>query len=256
MIQNLRRPVYRKENNVFYISRKDRFKYRAEGIVLLIIIALFFYRSLFAVPFLLPVYLLYGRQRKRKLIQNRKKELAIQFKDALLAVSANQRAGYSVENAFRQAYEDMILLYGRASPICKELYTVIIGLSNNLILEKLLYDFGKRSGIEDIIEFAEVFAAAKRNGGNMTEVIERSVSVIEEKIGTEREIQVLISAKEMEQKIMNIVPFGILLYISITSKGFFDVLYHNLPGVCIMTVCLMIYIGAVMLSSKIVNIEV
>ena len=90
----------------------------------------------------------------------------------------------------------------------------------------------------------------------MTEVMERCVCVIEEKLVTEREIQVLISAREMEQKIMNVVPFGILLYISVTSKGFFDVLYHNLAGVCIMTVCLAVYVGAVILSSKIVNIEV
>ena len=133
---------------------------------------------------------------------------------------------------------------------------MISGMGNNRTLEAMMYDFGKRSGVVEITEFAQVFAAAKRNGGNLTEVIERSAAIIEEKIETEKEIQILISAKKLEQKIMNVVPFGILLYISITSKGFFDVLYHNPLGIAIMTACLSVYIWSVFLSRKIVNIEV
>ena len=106
------------------------------------------------------------------------------------------------------------------------------------------------------MEFAEVFSAAKRGGGNLTEVIGRSVAVIEDKIETEKEIQVVISARQMEQKVMNVVPFGILLYISIVSRGFFQVLYKNVIGVAVMTVCLAVYLGAVWLSNRIVDIEV
>lgn len=73
---------------------------------------------------------------------------------------------------------------------------------------------------------------------------------------TEREIQTVISARQMEQKIMNIVPFGILLYISAASKGFFDVLYKNVAGIIIMSICMAAYIGAVWLSNRIVDIEV
>lgn len=235
---------------------KDKLKDRVIGIGLVAMLAFFFYRSLWAVPFLIPVYWLYRREAAKTYEQKYRKQVAVQFKDTILAVSANQKAGYSVENAFKQSYQDMVLLYGRESMICKELYVILSGLSNNLTLEKLLYDFGNRCGVEEIKEFAEVFAVAKRNGGNLTEVIERSVSVIEEKIETEKEIQVLISARKLEQKIMNVVPFGILLYVSVTSKGFFDVLYHNPAGVIIMTACLVVYFAAVFLSRRIVNIEV
>lgn len=235
---------------------KERVKNVVIGLLLVAVLAFFFYRSLLALPFLIPVYLLYQREAAHSYMSHRKKETSIQFKDAILSVSANQKAGYSVENAFKQAYADMVLLYGNGSIICKELSMIIAGLGNNVMLEKLLYDFGKRSGVEEISEFAEVFAAAKRNGGNLTEVIERSISVIEEKVETEKEIQVLISARRLEQKIMNVVPFGILVYISATSKGFFDVLYHNPVGVLIMTVCLISYVAAVLLSRRIVNIEV
>lgn len=238
------------------LNKKDNIKCILEGIAVVALFAWFFYRSFLALPFLLPVYLLYQRERRKSLEKKQQKEIAVQFKDAILAVSANQKAGYSVENAFKQSYEDMALLYGKESMICKELYTVIAGLKNNVPLEGLLYDFGKRSHTEDIIEFSQVFAVAKRSGGNMTEIIERSASIIEDKVETEKEIQVVISARQMEQKIMNVVPFGILLYISAASKGFFDVLYKNIAGVAIMSICMAVYIGAVFLSNKIVDIEV
>ncbi len=226
------------------------------GMGIVAVIGFFFYRSLWSLPFLAPVFLLYQREAAKDKEQKRRRETAIQFKDAILSVSANQKAGYSVENAFRQAYGDMVLLYGKDSGICREWYAIVSGLGSNMVLEDMMYGFGKRSGVEEIMEFAQVFAAAKRNGGNLTEVIERSASVIEDKVETEKEIQIVISARKLEQRIMNVVPFGILLYISAASKGFFDVLYHNPAGVLVMTVCLAVYMAAVLLSRKIVNIEV
>ena len=242
--------------NKWSMRQKAGWKDRLAGAGIVAMLGFFFYRSVWSLQFLTPVYLLYLREAVRAHAQKRNRETAIQFKDAILAVSANQKAGYSVENSFRQSYEDMVLLYGKESIICRELYTMIAGLGNNRILEQMMYEFGKRSGVDEIMEFAQVFAAAKRNGGNLTEVIERSASVIEEKVETEKEIQLLITARKLEQKIMNVVPFGILLYVSATSQGFFDVLYHNPAGIIIMTVCLIIYIAAVILSGRIVNIEV
>jgi len=120
----------------------------------------------------------------------------------------------------------------------------------------LLLSLGERSGITDIREFGNVFAIAKRNGGNMTDILMRTSTVIGKKMEIDREIQVLISAKRMEQQIMNMVPFAIIVYISFTSPGFFDVLYHNALGVGIMTVCLVVYFIAYHISSRIIEISV
>lgn len=249
MKKSLKRPEYA-------FSRGEELQCALEGGLLIVFLAVFFYRSLWAAPFLLPVFFFYRREKKRTCADGKKKKTAEQFKDAILSVSAGQKAGYSVENAFLQAYGDMERLYGKDSVICRELHRIGAGLGNNITLERLLADFAARSRVEDIMEFAEVFGAAKRSGGNMTEIITGSVSVIEAKIETEKEIQVLLSARQMEQKIMNVIPFGIVLYISATSRGFFDVLYHNAAGTTVMTACLAIYTAAVLLSRRIVRIEV
>lgn len=240
----------------YRFQAKECLVYVAEGALLVAIIAYFFYRSWIACVGLMPVLILFLREKRKELAKKQRQDLSVQFKDLILAVSANQKAGYSIENAFRESYRDMAMLYGENGIICTELKHIIVGLDNNVILEKLLYSLGMRSGLQDVVQFADVFLIAKRSGGSMTDILSKTAAVIEQKTETEKEIQLMISAKKTEQKIMNMVPFFIIFYVGSTSKGFFDVLYHNLIGVIIMTVCLGFYMAAYLLSKRIVDIEV
>lgn len=240
----------------YHFTFVQKLLYLLEGCLLVGMIGYFFYQSWIACVCLFPVLAFFLREKKKELAKKRRQELSMQFKDLVLSLSANQRAGYSIENAFREAYRDMEMLYGTESPVCQEVRHIIRGLENNVVLEKLLYNLGIRSSLQDIMQFADIFVIAKRSGGNMTDILEKTAAVIEQKIETDKEIQLMISAKKMEQKIMNMVPFLIIFYIGTASKGFFDVLYHNLIGVVIMTVCLGFYGAAYLLSKRIVEIEV
>ena len=219
-------------------------------------IGYFFYDSVVATLLFVPGIPFFMKYRKKEYGKRRRDELRIQFRDAVNSVSANQKAGYSIENAFREAYNDMVLLYGSRSIICKELDYIRKGLSNNLLLENMLINLGERSGIDDVMQFGEVFAIAKRSGGNLTAMIEMTASVIEQKTDVEQEINVMISSRKMESNIMCLVPFFMIFYMSTTSKGFFDCLYHNVVGVVIMTVCLAIYIAAYLISQRLVDIRI
>ncbi len=194
-------------------------------------------------------------QKKRQMERNRR-IIGIQFRDALVSVMTNLKAGYSSENAFIEARRDMILLFGKKSLIAHELSKVEKGIRNNVPLEKIIYRMGRETGNSDIQDFAEVFAVAKRSGGNMTGIIEKTIAVISQKVDVEKEIDVLISAKRMEARIMNMVPFFIIFYVGLTSPGFFMPLYHNVFGIILMSICMGVYIFAYLLSERIVNIDV
>lgn len=73
---------------------------------------------------------------------------------------------------------------------------------------------------------------------------------------TRKEIQVVLSAKKMEQNMMSLIPCLILLYVQTVSPGFLDAMYHNPAGIAIMTAALGVYLGAVVWGKKIVEIEV
>ena len=55
---------------------------------------------------------------------------------------------------------------------------------------------------------------------------------------------------------MNGIPVFILAYLKLTSADYMEVLYGNMVGIIFMTVCLVAYGGAILLSEKIVNISV
>lgn len=245
------------------LKRQDYHKYcwkkgeRVKAIFLCIgvtdVFAYFFYRSFVALVPLSAIgvvaFCLISRQKAEK----SREDLAIEFRECILAVATFLQAGYSVENAFLECGQDMALMYGEDAAICQELKFIKRGLNINISLEELLTDMAERSACEDIAQFAQIFALAKRNGGNMSEIIRNSAGQIGRQIELRQEIQMLLSGKKMELTVMKVMPFGILLYIDMANPGYFDPLYHNLLGIIIMTGCLAAYLGAYLLGEHIMK---
>ncbi len=223
------------------------------AILIVLFLAYFFYRSLWACLPLLGVGVLYVRMQRRRRCSQCRQELTIQFRECILSVSASLKAGYAVENAFLESRTDMELLYGRDSLIYRELELIRRGLVINITLEEQLFELAQRSDSPEIVQFARVFSIAKRNGGNMSEIIGMTAELIGQKLDAAREVETVLSGRRMEQTIMKIMPFGVLGYIGVSYPGYFDSLYHNWQGVAIMTVCLGIYLAAYVLGEKILQ---
>ena len=232
---------------------RELFAEIAKSVMVVILLAYFFYRSVWAVLPLSVVGVLFFRMEREKKLAKRKEELNMQFRECILSVVTSVKAGYAVENAFMESRSDMKLLYGEESMIYEELECIRRGLVINITLEELRADLGKRSDNEDILQFAQVFSIAKRGGGNLPEVIRSTVELIGQRIDAKQEIQTVLSGRKMEQAIMKIMPFGILFYIGSSYPGYFDDLYHNWQGAAIMTVCLVAYLAAYVLGDKILN---
>lgn len=215
----------------------------------------FFYRSLWAMFPLGLVGVMYYRAEIKELILKKKDMAKEQFKELLMLVSTGQKAGYSAENAFLSSYPDMKLLYGEDSSICKMLRILKTGRENNVDFSTLWRQMGDWTDIPEIQEFAAVYEISGKYSGNMAGVMEKTAGMIVKKMETEKEIEVLLSARKLEQKIMNAMPFLIMLYVNLTSPGYFDKLYHSLAGTVVMTLCLGVYLGAYILSRKIAFVK-
>ena len=215
--------------------------------------AYFFYHSAWAMIPLSAVGIYVFLQMSNDKAEREREELNIEFRECILAVATSLQAGYSVENAFLECKQDMELMFGEDMPISRELTIIRRGLAINIPLEDLLSNLSYRSRCEDIAQFAQIFALAKRNGGNMTEIIRSSANQIGKRIELKQEVQMRISGKKMELIIMEFMPFVILFYINMGSPGYFDSLYHNLTGIVIMTGCLAVYSGAYLLGRYILK---
>lgn len=239
----------------YSLTVSEGIRYGLEGCLILGMVSWLFYDSVLVfVFFIFPFLYLYLKRKKKELCKKRKTMLQRQFREVILAVSSHLQAGFSVENAFREAYKDICVLFGKKSLMAKELSWILRRVENNEALEQAFMQFALRSDLEDIYEFAEVFAIAKRGGGEIRNIIARTADIIGDKLEVKREIQTIISEKQMEQKIMQCMPFGIIGYLSLTSPGFLDSLYYNVPGIVLMTVCLCVYVLACFLAEKILDI--
>lgn len=239
----------------FSLSWKHTGVLLLESLVTGTIAAYLFYESfwgLFGIPF---IFFLLRKRKILQLIRERKNTLEQQFLDALRAVSTALLAGLSTENAWKEAQKEIGLLHGCQSYMYLEMDEMNRCVQMNIPLEQKLEEFAQRSKVESIVSFAEIFSFAKRSSGNFVQIIESTTARITQKYETGREIEVMIAAKKMEQKVMNVIPAGILLYLKISSMEFIDVLYGNILGICFMTGCLGVYCAAIALSDKILDIQ-
>ena len=242
--------------DIYLFSLKEWVFVLGEAALLSGLISYLFYKSLFACLLFLPFCPVLIRRKKEQKKKKRKEKLRDGFRECLQSVAGALNAGYSMENAWKDAEADMIRFLGEEHDMTKELRRMNRRVALNTPLEQLLLDFAERSQIEDVQNFCQVFQFAKRGGGDLTSIIQNTYMRIADKTELEREIETAMAAKKMEQKIMSLMPMLILLYIGLTSPDFLSAMYHNTVGIIVMTICLALYGVSVLLGEKIVRIRV
>ena len=214
------------------------------------------YRSWWAFIGVIPLGFWYVKWKQKEKTEKRRKVLMYHFRDVLHGLQSAVRAGYSMESAVKECRKELERIYGEKEDMVTELIYMERQIQVGVPIEQLFLDLGIRSDVEDIRNFGEIFLICRRTGGNLGEIIEKMARVIGEKIQVEQEIDVSVAGKKMEQMVMSLVPGGMILYMQFTSKGFLDVLYHNLMGCLVMTDCLCIYCVSFGLGRKIVRISI
>lgn len=171
-------------------------------------------------------------------------------------LSSSLAVGYSMENSLSQAEIQLRELYGERSMMAGEFCDMRRQLTFNRTLEELWDDFADRSGVEEIRSFALIFRSARRTGGRMGLIIAHVAEIIGGKLQVKEEIRTMTAQKQFEQKIMNMLPILIVIYVDLTSPGFFDSMYETTIGRIVMTLCLAVYAGAYVLAGRMLEIEI
>lgn len=240
----------------YRFRRGEYLRYGLEAAALTGIVALCFYNS-FWTGLGFPLVLIWHlRERRTGLARKRREKLKLQFRDAVQGIAAALTAGYSAENALREARRDLELMYAVDVDMVQELAAMQRKLDANQTIESVMQDFARRSGIEEAQTFAEIFAVGKRSGGDLIGIMKDTARTISETVETERQVDAVLASRRYEQKIMNKIPFAMILYLRVGCSGFLDPMYGNVLGICVMTVCLGLYLGAWQLGRRLLEIEV
>lgn len=245
-----------KDYRRYRMGPKDMLVCVGKGVALSTAIAWLFYRSLWGMLVFPAVLFLMYRERKRAGIKEQQQALREQFKECIRSVTASMYSGYSVENAFVEAEKELVHLLGEEAVMCRELQFMNQQIRLNIPAEQLLQNLADRSGVEEIFGFGQVFGYAKRSGSDFARILKDTADRIAEKAELEKELQAMTAARRLEQKIMNVIPMGILFFVDITSPGFLQIMYSGSFGRTVMSILLLVYAGAWLLSGKIVDIRI
>ncbi len=242
---------------IYRLTARDRIREGAVGAGIFLAAAYTFYRSLGLSLILMPVgALIFPVLRKGALKEKRDWRMRLEFREAIWLMSGFMSAGMSPENALMKTIPELEGMFGAVSVTVREFKRMAEGIRMNVPMEKLLMDYALRSGIDDIRNFAEVFAIVKRNGGNMREIVEKTTDVIRDKMTVAEEIMNMTASRRYEQNIMNLLPFVLILYIDISSGDYLNIMYESPAGRIVMTFCLILLCVSYILSQKILNIRV
>lgn len=243
--------------NVYVMSKKEWFFNFCLAAVFLFFVAYVFYQNIFLSALVIPLALFYPRFKTKEIIAARKRELSLQFKEALYALSSSLIAGRSVESAFQESLKDLSLLYPDPQMYIIQEFTYITRrIAMNETIEEVLADFARRAHLEDLDSFVDVFVISKRTGGNIVEIIKNTSTIIGDKLQIKQEIDTLLAQRKFEQKILNMMPLAMILLLTWTTGDYMEPVFTTLEGRFIMTAAVLLLGLAYYLSKKIMSIEV
>ena len=170
------------------------------------------------------------------------------------ALTSSFSTGKNTSEAFQDAYIDMADLYGKKSDIAKEIELIVTGMYNGILLNDLLMNFALRSHLDDIESFATIFQVCSQYGGDLKKVVGETRVIISDKIGTELEIETMLTANRNELNIMIVMP--LLIMITLNGAGNLSAAQNTTENILIKLAALGLFAFAYALGRKIIDIKV
>lgn len=238
-------------------SMKELIKIFGSGIVILIAVSVLFFNRIWITVILSPYLFLWYQEQIQKIEKQKKEQLKKEGKDFFQSLMNCMAAGYSIEQSVPVIKKELRLIYSKENSILiPELEIMEKKLQMNQIFEDIFEEFAEKYGDEDFIQFAVILRTAKRKGGNLIQILEKTIDTIGRKNQVEEEIITVLSGRVFEKNIMKMVPFFLIGYLRIFNAEYLNVMYETIAGHGFMAISLVIMIIAGKLADHIVNIEV
>ena len=222
----------------------------AAGTGVCLAISFIFYHSVIPGVILSPLFLWqYLKRKKKRCYEKRLRVLREEFRELAGVMASFLLAGYSIENAMESARNQMAE-QGKKGDLERILSCMIREIRMGENAENVWLHFSAEAPLDEIRDFGQIFSLSRRSGVSLAEVLRKVADQLTQKLQTEIQIETQSAGKRMEQKVMNLMPAAILVYICLTSAEMMEVMYTTGLGKLVMTVCLAVYAGAFWLSEK------
>lgn len=171
---------------------------------------------LVAVAFLVPTMLL------DRAIARRQKQFHEQLLDMLTLIKGSVQAGYGLMQALNLAVEEV------PPPASEEFGRVLYEVRLGLSLEDALFNLAERMESDDLQIVVTAIIINDQVGGNLTTVLESTVTTIRDRQQLQGEIRSLTSYAKYVGNFLSLLPFVMGIGIFFLSPGYFDTLGTSL----------------------------
>ncbi len=243
-----------KDYRIYEFNKKEKVFCLFEGILLNAMISILFYDSFAAAIPGMVLVVFYFKEKKHMFVRKRMQGMRRELKEFLNLLITALQTGRSLENAFIEATKDLARYVESETPLVLELKQICVKINLGEPMEKLLREFSRRSHLEELEYFSEVFSVGKRSGGNIVSIMKNTIYMLQERMEAEAEIITAITEKKLEFQLMTVIPLAIILYLRIGAGNLINSLYGNVTGICVMTVCLAFYGGCYLYGKRLLEI--
>ena len=243
--------------DVYVMTKSEKMFTIVVAAIALFAVGYVFYHSLILSALLALFAVKAPKIRTRQIIDKRKNQLSLQFKDMLYSLSSALSVGKSVETGIRDSLQDLQVIYpDPETDILVELGLILRGLGMNNTIEDMFGQFAERAHLEDIDNFVDIFVTCKRTGGDLIEVMRSTSNTIGDKIEVKQEIETMISGKKYEFNFLMILPVIMVLFLTLTSGEYMAPVFTTIVGRIAMTAAIAIFALAYVVGSKIMKINI
>ncbi|MFO7635747.1 MAG: type II secretion system F family protein [Clostridia bacterium] len=192
---------------------------------------------------------------KKAIAQDRKKQGELLFFNYLNCLLPLFNVSRPLIHTLDHAAMDYCVIYG------EDLF--IQALRQGLNQAKVAHDLGKalehaaqRFLSEDMAVFSSVLVLCEKSGGDIAESVKSSIEMIRDKINIRLEMEMMLAEKQIEQRIISVMPVVLLLLFSLTSPEYLEPLYSTTGGRVTMTFAGFVMLLQGIIGKKISRIEV
>ena len=144
--------------NVYVMGKGEKLLNFLLAAAVLFAVGFVFYHNVILSAVLMVLAVKWPKMRTRQIIEKRKNQLTLQFKDMLYSLASALSVGKSVESGIRDALQDLQVIYpDPQTDILVELEYILRGIGMNHTIESMFSQFAERAHLEDIENFVDMF---------------------------------------------------------------------------------------------------
>ncbi|MDY6846528.1 MAG: type II secretion system F family protein [Chloroflexota bacterium] len=195
---------------------------RALGVVLALLLGWLIFGSILAGIFLMVIAFMVPSILLDRAIARRQKMFQQQLLDMLTLIKGSVQAGYSLMQALNLAVEEV------PPPASEEFGRVLYEVRLGLSLEDALFNLAERMESDDLQIVVTAIIINEQVGGNLTTVLESTVTTIRDRLQLQGEIRSLTAYAKYVGNFLSLLPFVTGIGIFFLSPGYFDTLTSSL----------------------------